>query len=263
MKNLFKVTLLALLTLSCTEPILGQKLKVIAYNVEYGRNTSPEAMAKLLRSEKADIICFNEVPVEGWTKKVGKILRLKYSYEGKIASANHTTNFKDETGNYYGKFKSILSKFPLENTHEISLEGVGWSPSTAVAAKVIIDKKNSIQIFSLHIPSGKSDPSNSNAESLSKIIKSKYTIDKVIIAGDFNDLHDSEPLSYLYNIGFSNSWKALNVDMKNKTTYPKRPNTVIDHIFFRGLKIIGAEIIEEQGITQSDHKPIWSLFELK
>lgn len=164
MKALFKITLLTLLILNCTEEIFGQEIKVIAYNVEYGRNTSPEAMAKLLQSEKADIICFNEVPVKGWTAKVGKLLKLKYSYEGTIASANHTAEFKDETGNYFGKFKSILSKFPLENTHEISLEGVGWSPSSAVVANVIIDKKNSVQIFSLHIPSGKSNPSNSKAK---------------------------------------------------------------------------------------------------
>ena len=177
MKDLFKITLLTLLILNCTEEIFGQEIKVIAYNVEYGRNTSPEAMAKLLQSEKADIICFNEVPVKGWTAEVGKLLKLKYSYEGTIASANHTADFKDETGNYFGKFKSILSKFPLENTHEISLEGVGWSPSSAVVANVIIDKKNSVQIFSLHIPSGKSNPSNSKAKSLSKIIKSKFILE--------------------------------------------------------------------------------------
>ena len=200
--------------------------------------------------------------MKGWTAEVGKLLELKYSYEGTIASANHTADFKDETGNYFGKFKSILSKFPLENTHEISLEGVGWSPSSAVVANVIIDKKNSVQIFSLHIPSGKSNPSNSKAKSLSEIIKSKYTSHKMIIAGDFNDLYDSEPLSYLYKIDFSNSWKAVNMDMENKTTFPQRPNAVIDHIFFKGLTIIRAEIIDEQGKRQSDHKPIWSVFEL-
>lgn len=264
MKNLFRITLFAFVILNCTEEIFGQELKVIAYNVEYGRNTSPKAIAKLLKSEKADIICFNEVPVEGWTKKVGQLLGLKYSYEGKIASANHTNKFKDKTGNYYGKYKSILSKFPLEGTHEVSLEGIGWSPASAVIANAIIDSNNSVQIFSIHIPSGISNPAKSKAEYLSNEIKNKYNIsDKMILAGDFNDLFDSEPLSYLYKIGFSNSWKALNIDMKNKTTYPEWPNSVIDHIFFKGLTIKSAEIIEEKGKTQSDHKPIWSVFDLQ
>ncbi|MCG8309871.1 MAG: endonuclease/exonuclease/phosphatase family protein [Cytophagales bacterium] len=267
LKNLFKATLVILMAFICTEKNFAKEFKVITYNVEFGKNTSPQAVSQLLQSEQADIICFNEVPVKGWTKKVGQILGLKYSYEGDIASANHAKEFKDKTGKYYGKYKSILSKFPLENPHEIPLEGTGWSPASAVVANVNIDKKNSVQIFSLHIPSGASDPANSKAQQLSKVIENKYNgSDKIILAGDFNDLYDSKPLSYFYNIGFSNSWKALGMDMKDRTTYcyPKKfEDTVIDHIFFKGLKIKSAEIIEEKEKLQSDHKPIWSVFELQ
>ena len=90
-------TLLTFLILNSTEKIFGQEFKVITYNVEFGKNTSPQAISELLQPEKADIICFNEVPSQGWTKKVGQLLGLKYSYEGKIASANHTNEFKDRT----------------------------------------------------------------------------------------------------------------------------------------------------------------------
>ena len=260
-------TLLTFLILNSTEKIFGQEFKVITYNVEFGKNTSPQAISELLQPEKADIICFNEVPSQGWTKKVGQLLGLKYSYEGKIASANHTNEFEDKTGNYYGKYKSILSKFPLEDTHEISLEGIGWSPATAVVANAIIDSNNIVQIFSLHIPTGISNPAKSKARYLSNEIENKYnTSDKMILAGDFNDLYDSKSISYLYNVGFSNSWKTLGMDMKNRKTYvnSKKPeDTVIDHIFFKGLKIKSAEIIEEKEKTQSDHKPIWSVFDLQ
>lgn len=60
----------------------GQQLKIIAYNVEFGKNMSPEEMAELLKTENADVICFNEVPAQGWTKIVGDLLGLKYTYEG-------------------------------------------------------------------------------------------------------------------------------------------------------------------------------------
>ena len=66
--------------LSCSKK---EQLKVIAYNVEFGKNTSPEAMASLLKPKNADVICFNEVPGNGWTKKVGELLGMLYSYEGK------------------------------------------------------------------------------------------------------------------------------------------------------------------------------------
>ena len=269
MKNIFRVILLTLIIInciSCKKTNSIKEFKVLTYNVEFGKNTSPEAISKLLQSENADIICFNEVPGQGWTKKIGLLLGLTYSYEGEIASANHTNKFIDKTNTHYGKYKSILSKYLLKDAHEVLLEGIGWSPASAVVANVVIDRSNSIKIFSLHIPSGKSYPIKSKAEYLSRLIKNDYnSSDKLILAGDFNDLCDSEPLTYLYNIGFYNSWKTLDINLKGKTTYiyPKsNDNIVIDHILFKGLKVKGAEIIEEIEKPQSDHKPIWSVFEL-
>ncbi|MBC8768547.1 endonuclease/exonuclease/phosphatase family protein [Arenibacter sp. BSSL-BM3] len=245
----------------------GQELKVIAYNVEFGKNTTPKTVSALLQSEKADIICFNEVPGQGWTKKVGKYLGLAYSYEGTIASANHETEFKDKTKNYYGKYKSILSRYRLKDKHEIILDGDGWSPSSVVAASLKIPKTDkSIQIYSLHVPSGKSHPETSKVEHLSRIIgNGTKGIEKIILAGDFNDVQDSKSLQYLYDIGFSNSWQSLDLPLNDKTTYITKKieeRSVIDHILFKGVTIKSAAIIEEEIEPQSDHKPVWSLFVL-
>jgi len=152
----------------------SQQLKIIAYNIEFGRNTSPEALSTLFRLENADIICFNEVPGQGWTKKVGELLGLPYSYEGKIASANHTEDYRDKSELYYGKYKSILSKYPIEDTLEILLKGIGWSPASVVVATVKINKEHVLRVFSLHIPSGKDDPGNSKADYLSQILGKDY-----------------------------------------------------------------------------------------
>jgi endonuclease/exonuclease/phosphatase family metal-dependent hydrolase len=261
-----KHLLIALMFLGSFNGLKAQQLKVIAYNVEFAKNTSPKDMASLLSSENADIICFNEVPAQGWTKKVGELLGLNYSYEGGIASAHHTDKFKDKTGNYFGKYKSILSKYPLKDEHEINLEGVGWSPATAVISTVVVNKNISIQVFSLHIPTGISDPINSKAAFLSKVLKTSYlTFDKIILAGDFNDLHDSQPLEYLYEVGFLNSWKASGVNLTENTTYlnsTSKNGYVIDHIISKGLKPVDASIIEEQAPPQSDHKPVSAIFKL-
>ena len=66
----------------------------------------------MFKPYKLDIIGFNEVPDGDWTARVGKVLGMKHCYVGKISSANH----KD-------KYKSILSRTPLQGTaeHEMSL----------------------------------------------------------------------------------------------------------------------------------------------
>ena len=87
-------------------------VRVAAYNVEFGRNTTPELVGNMFEPYDLDMIGFNEVPGGEWTARVGKVLGMKHSYVGKISSANH----KD-------KYKSILSRTPLDATveHELSV----------------------------------------------------------------------------------------------------------------------------------------------
>ena len=244
--------------------INAQKLKVITYNIEFGKNTSVNEMYSFLKSEKADIICFSEVPGQGWTKKVGDLLGMDYSYEGKIASANHMEEYKDESGSYFGKYKSILSKYPLENPHEVLLKGNRWSPASAVVVNVKVSRKKSVLVFSLHIPTGVDNPEESKAYFLAQILKTEYSnFDRVILAGDFNDLYDSKPMKYLYDLGFKNPYKSLNIDLSHSVSLSHEENNgkVIDHILYKGIKVKKAGIIEERSL--SDHKPVWALFKLK
>ncbi len=258
----FKIVLIVSLGIVSTG-LRGQKLKVIAYNIEFGKSTTPQEMASFLKPQKADIICFNEVPAQGWTKKTGDLLGMKYSYEGKIASANHEKNYPDKTNSYYGKYKSILSKYPLENTHEILLEGLSWAPASAVVATVKVCKKRSVLVFSLHIPTGVDDPEKSKAHHLAQLLKKEYsTFDTIILAGDFNDRFDSQPMQYLYDLGFSNPYKKLNIDLSHTTTLSREENKgkVIDHILYKNIKVKKTGIIEEKSL--SDHKPVWAIFKL-
>ena len=244
--------------------IRAQKLKVIAYNIEFAKSTTIEEMYSFLRSEKADIICFSEVPGQGWTKKLGDLLGMKYSFEGKIASANHMEDYKDKSGLYYGKYKSILSKYPLEKTQEVLLKGDRWSPASAVVASVKISQKKSVLVFSLHIPTGIDNPEESKAYYLQQVLKKEYSgFDRVILAGDFNDRYDSKPMKYLYDLGFKNPYTSLNIDLSHSCSLSKEKNNgkVIDHILYKGLKVKKAGIIEQRSL--SDHKPVWAFFKLK
>ena len=78
-------------------------IRVAAYNVEFGKNATPEEIGKMFKPYNLDIIGFNEVPDGDWTARVGKVVGMKHIYVGKISSANH----KD-------KYKSILSRTPLQ-----------------------------------------------------------------------------------------------------------------------------------------------------
>jgi len=261
--KIFRIILLIFLSIVSIN-ISAQKLKVIAYNIEFAKSTTIDEMYSFLRSEKADVICFSEVPGQGWTKKIGDLLGMKYSFEGKIASANHMEEYRDKTGEYYGKYKSILSKYPLEKPHEVLLKGDRWSPASAVVANVKISKKKSMLVFSLHIPTGIDNPEESKAYFLAQVLKKEYSgYNRVILVGDFNDRYDSEPMKYLYDLGFKNPYKMLNIDLSHSTTLSREESNgkVIDHILYKGIKIKKAGIIEQRSL--SDHKPVWALFKIK
>ena len=77
-------------------------VRVAAYNVEFGKNATPEEIGRMFKPYNLDIIGFNEAPDGDWTARVGKVVGMKHTYVGKISSANH----KD-------KYKSILSRMRM------------------------------------------------------------------------------------------------------------------------------------------------------
>ena len=102
-------------------------VRVASYNVEFGKNASPEEIGEMFKPYQLDVIGFSEVPGGDWTERVGRILGMEYTYVGEISSANH----KD-------KYKSLLSRTPLTKTHEITIDAKGWAPASMVGAQAIV-----------------------------------------------------------------------------------------------------------------------------
>ena len=118
-------TLLWMLTVSlgASEPTKTVSVRVAVYNVEFGKNATPEEVGEMFKLYNSDIIGFNEVPDGDWTARVGKVLGMKSRFVGKISSADH----KD-------KYKSILSRTPLKDTEEHELRAKrAWNPATTVS----------------------------------------------------------------------------------------------------------------------------------
>ena len=205
----------------------------------------------MFKAYKLDIIGFNEVPDGDWTARVGKALGMGYSYVGTISSANH----KD-------KYKSILSRTPLEREAEHELQAKrGWNPASVVGAVTEIDGV-SFAFYSLHIC--KSGATNGHAYSLATKVLPKEATQRVIVLGDYNNNIGDAAMKTLEGAGFSPTWNDLKIDVSKAFTYnaqsPQKNLGVIDHILYNNLS--GAEATDggiiELEIPLSDHMPIWA-----
>ena len=225
-------------------------LRVAAYNVEFGKSATPEQIGEMFKPFKLDIIGFNEAPDGDWTKRVGKVLGMEHSYVGKISSADH----KD-------KYKTILSRTPLEATEEITLKGKGWNPASAV--KAVIRKDDlPITFYSLHICGSKND--KGHAHHLATEVLTKEKAERVIVAGDFNNRIGDQSLNFIEKAGMRPTWKDLKIDLSKHFTWnalaPEKNAGVIDHIFYNlssRAKATDGGIIELEK-PLSDHKPVWA-----
>ena len=227
-------------------------VRVAAYNVEFGKSATPEQIGALLLPYNLDIIGFNEAPDGDWTARVGAVLGMDYTFVGAISSANHVD-----------KYKTILSRTPLEGTNEFELTGDGWNPASAVRATTRIDG-NSVAFYSLHI-SGNNGSTNSHAYKLATQVLPQETADRVIVVGDFNNRIGDFNINSIEQAGFQAIWTDLNIDVSQEKTYdaqdPGTSHGVIDHIFYNtsaSATVADGGIIEEDN-PLSDHKPIWAV----
>ena len=231
-------------------------IRVAAYNVEFGKNATPEEIGKMFKPYNFDIIGFNEVPDGDWTARVGKVVGMKHIYVGKISSANH----KD-------KYKSILSRTPLQRAveHDLTVQRKrSWNPASVVSATTKIDGVP-VALYSLHICRSKDSHNAGHAYRLAKQVLPKEKTNHVIVLGDFNNNMGDTAMKMLEASGYKPTWKDLKVDVSKEFTYnalkPEQPNAgVIDHIFYNNLprtKVIDGGIIELKK-PLSDHKLVWA-----
>ena len=225
-------------------------IRVAAYNVEFSKSATPEQIGEMFKPYKLDIIGFNEAPDGDWTARVGKVLGMQYSFVGKISSANH----KD-------KYKTILSRTPLEDAEEHTLTGRGWSPASVVRAVTKIDGI-SFAFYSLHICRSGAD--DGHAHSLATKVLREEATERIVVVGDFNNNIGDAAMKTVEGTGFSPTWNDLQIDVSKEFTYnaqdPKNNLGVIDHILYNtssGAKAKEGGIIELKK-PLSDHKPIWA-----
>lgn len=259
------------------EPV-SSPVRMAAYNVLFGIWAEPERVGQMFKPFDLDVIGFSEVPDGDWTALVGKVLNMDHAYVGKISSANH----KD-------KFKSILSRTPLSELHEIEINSKGWSPSSVVGAKTTV-RGIPILIYSTHIP-GRPNFSDTAIGSAAEFIaetvipKAMKQAKNIVLLGDLNNWLGDAPLNRIESSGMRSMWNDLDIDTTRLSTHRHiesgTESGVIDHIYYnassearaiRGGVIYNAfnphdEDLEmnryqtewkNYGKPLSDHRPVWA-----
>jgi len=224
------------------------KLRVLAYNVACGQWATPEQIAEVLKPLNPDIVLLSEVPkanrgkkVKDWSHRLGDALGLGHVRVGMVSSANHKApNWGDVTGNYGGKFKSVLSRTPLTEGKDFLPEGSGAH-----------HKRQPTELSAWEGSKQKALADHINAE------KKSYD---VIVGGDFNEWTDG-----LVMRSFSEETKMANATQEKS----------IDHILYRsktsikllekgrdwGPKNQNKDNVKSNGCL-SDHPWVWCELEI-
>jgi endonuclease/exonuclease/phosphatase family metal-dependent hydrolase len=280
-KLAFSITLLATaLTLPVSAEQDSQekttKLRVIAYNVACGQWATPEQLAELLKPLNPDILLLSEVPianrgkdVKDWSQRMAEALGLKHVHVGTSSSAGHKApKWGDLTGNYGGKYKSVLSRTPLTEAKDIIVEGSGWKRANPLRVETEIGGRK-IALYSLHLPGyahNKKQPTkpeayeNSKHKALADHINAEDPSYDLIVGGDFNEWTDGVVMG-----GLQESCKLKNVVTEQS----------IDHILYstaRPIKLLevkrdwGPKNLNDKNERYegrlSDHPWIYAEFEI-
>ena len=205
------------------------KLRVVAYNVACGQWATPEQIAEELKALNPDIVLLSEVPkanrgkkVKDWSHRLGDALGLGHVRVGMVSSANHKApTWGDVTGNYGGKFKSVLSRTPLTEGKDFLPEGSGWARASAFRVETEINGRK-FALYSLHLPGfahHKRQPTEfaawegSKHKALADHINAEKESYDVIVGGDFNEWTDGLVMqSLLKETKMKNATKEKSID---------------------------------------------------
>ena len=193
---------------------------------------------------------------------------------------------------------ALVSRFPLWNmrSHMDDSDAGGLIFSRDCLEVQVMHPSGPIWLLINHFKSkGYGSPAKNNlkrrrqAECVAQILAENYDLqnDRVIVAGDFNDTPESEPLSSLLNVNHLHDVLQLKFpDPKDRWTYHYKKNEQIDYLLVseplrntfldagvnrRGIydvdKYTGGAVQPYDSVTHptnsaSDHGAVWAEFEL-
>ena len=233
------------------------ELRVLSYNIRHGADAAwkmrLDDQADFLASRKADLISLQEVDqVCGRSGKVDE----PQLFATKLLMQPVFQPFMAHDGGQYGI--AALSKLPvLQVTPRHYAPGLGGEPRKFPLVKVSLGGREMLFV-PIHFDWSSKDNTARKAQAQELIADLDKQGLPVILAGDFNDVPDSEVMKLFSAAGFSfkTGKKHTFHDSKNS----KNPRQVeIDFIAVRSGKGLNLNLLKTHTIEQrelSDHAPV-------
>lgn len=230
MKALKYIFFLCLLILSSS--LFSQKkknpvLKVLSFNIYHGETMNHDfdldRIAQVIIDTDADIVALQEVDYKTNRAKGYDLvteLAWRCKMQGIFAKA------MDYDGGEYGE--GLLSKFSFYQTKNHALPySLGNEPRAALEAILILPSGDTISFTATHLDHLE-NPHDRILQSQEINLLYQEAIYPSILAGDLNDIPDSEAIEILENI-----WTSSHQSDQMKLTYPSNhPELKIDYIMY-------------------------------
>ena len=260
-KKIIKFLILYLIisfSLKNSDKIYSQQIKVMTFNIYHGVNMEGnfdlDAIAEIINNENPDFVALQEVD-----KNTGRTDHT--DIPGILAGKTHMEAFfgkaMDFDGGEYGV--AILSKHTVTEYQIKVLPGKPKEePRTSLSVKARLDSGVFINFVSTHLDH--KEKNHSRDLQVNELINTYLKSDiPTILAGDFNDLPQSKPISTLLKY-----CDAVFQKSGIQPTYPSDdPKKKIDYIFVSPKNkwtVISSKVIPGMA---SDHRAFVAVIELK
>ncbi len=273
--------LLALFLIFCRKTnaaIPGDSLKIITYNIE-GMKPGTDADIRIvhiiaeLKKLNPDIIALQEINEKSdGSHNQGKMIADSLSAYFHIPYYFYQTYEHLAWDNQFRELIGIISKYSVkESGHKQLSKGIFYRQ---VIWNYIETPLGMINLFATHLSFNSRIVRVKQVQEIKQYIAKiddKYPTIATILAGDFNDVFDSEPIMILTNkqavTFFIDSFAEVNSVDSGNTVPASLPDSKIDYIFYgntENIKTISSQIIMDKpygkGNYNSDHFGVMTLF---
>jgi endonuclease/exonuclease/phosphatase family metal-dependent hydrolase len=235
-------------------------LRVVSYNVHYGRDVTglAAAIAANAALAEADVLLFQEIeshPGDHRAEALARRLGLFFVYAPARPKKRGTHGL------------AILSRYPLSDFEVLALPhfDLGWGTHRRIALAATLDWNGTpVRVVNVHLDTRLT--ADQRARQMAPVLEHAAPYPRAVIGGDFNTISCLSALLPGVPIALPGTSQGPALDRHLQAhgyltpfgrigwTGPLRQR--LDGVFVRGLDV--GTFDKEDGVTASDHIPIWA-----
>ncbi|WP_246099117.1 endonuclease/exonuclease/phosphatase family protein [Persicimonas caeni] len=216
----------------------------MTYNIRLGIQQGVEAIARVIREQRPDIVALQEVG-RGWRMGPEGDTAAELCTQCDLPHHVYVTTIDDD-GQHYGH--AILSRWPLQNPEIVRFTQNIDEPRAALITRVDADGQP-LRIISTHLSHRDPERAVHGTELVELVGKVTSEDCPTLLMGDLNEEDDADFIHALKDR------MADAGDLVEGKTYPNpAPMVRIDYLMAHGGRFEGAQILDER--EASDHRPL-------